>query len=134
MLRRLGRAFNARPRGQALVEFALVVPILAVLLMGTLEVGRMMSAYVLISNGAREGARLGAVQGTSSAITTKVQEVTASLDPSKRTITVTNAQGWTGQYVTVRVVYRFSFIVPLVATLFPSNPFNLTSQAIMRLE
>lgn len=134
MLNLVPCAFARGQRGQALVEFALIVPILTILLFGVMEVGRFMNAYLIISNGAREGARLGAVQGSSADITTKVQQVTSTLDPARRTITVTNARGWTGEYVTVQVVYRYNFLVPMVSLLFPSNPYNLTARAIMRLE
>jgi Flp pilus assembly protein TadG len=125
---------SGRPWGQATVEFALILPVLLLLVMGAMETGRLFNAYLIISNGAREGARLGSVQGTSSAIVTKVQSVTSTLNAASRTITVTGAQGAAGGTVTVTVVYRFAFITPLIGRLFPSNPYNLTAQVAMRLE
>lgn len=43
--------------GQALVEFALTVPILLLLVVGIIEFGRLMSAYQTITDTAREAAR-----------------------------------------------------------------------------
>jgi len=43
--------------GIALVEFALILPILILLLMGILDTARAVNAYVTISNASREGAR-----------------------------------------------------------------------------
>ncbi|MEO7117701.1 MAG: TadE family protein [Candidatus Limnocylindrales bacterium] len=64
--RRTWRA-QGRDRGQALVEFALVLPILATLLFGLLDVGRVVWAQDSISNAAREGARFAIVHGGSPA-------------------------------------------------------------------
>jgi Flp pilus assembly protein TadG len=54
-------------RGQAIVEFALVMPILAVLLFGLLDVGRVVWGIDSISSAARVGARFAVVHGGSPA-------------------------------------------------------------------
>ncbi len=51
-------------RGATLVEFALVLPILLVLLFGVIEVGRMVTIYTSTMTAAREGARYGTAVGT----------------------------------------------------------------------
>ena len=50
-----------RTRGQALVEFALVVPVFILLLVGLFDLGRAVYTFNTISNAAREGVRLGIV-------------------------------------------------------------------------
>lgn len=50
-----------RGRGQALAEFALVIPLLLLLLVAVFDVGRAVFAYNAITNAAREGARLAIV-------------------------------------------------------------------------
>ena len=47
-----------RRDGQALVEFALVVPVLILLLFGILDFGRAIYAYNTIADAARDGARV----------------------------------------------------------------------------
>lgn len=54
-MRRSRRSSNRD--GQALVEFAVTVPILLLLVVGIIEVGRLMSAYQTITDTAREAAR-----------------------------------------------------------------------------
>jgi Flp pilus assembly protein TadG len=49
------------PSGQSLVEFALILPILLVLLMGILDFGRAVAAYNSVSNAARSAARVAVV-------------------------------------------------------------------------
>ncbi len=50
-----------RSRGQALVEFALIFPLLVMLLFGLIDLGRAVYAFSTVSNAAREGARVAAV-------------------------------------------------------------------------
>lgn len=50
-----------RSRGQSLVEFALVLPILVILLFGTIQVGVTFGGYNGLINGVREAARYGSV-------------------------------------------------------------------------
>lgn len=52
------RGAGAR-RGQSLVELALLLPILALLLIGALDLGRVFYAGVQLTNGVREGAFYG---------------------------------------------------------------------------
>jgi hypothetical protein len=51
-------------RGQSLVEFALILPILVLLLVGILDFGRAVYAFNTVNNAARQGARLAIVDQT----------------------------------------------------------------------
>ncbi len=57
----LPRRGRRRQRGQGLVEFALVFPIIVLLLIATFDMGRAVYAYTSIANAARQGARVAAV-------------------------------------------------------------------------
>ena len=48
-------------RGQGMVEFALILPLLLLLMMGIIEFGYVFTVYTGIFNAAREGARYGVV-------------------------------------------------------------------------
>lgn len=61
MSRRRGRAKGARSGGQSLVEFALVIPIIVLLVVAFVEIGRAVFAYNTIANAARQGARVAVV-------------------------------------------------------------------------
>ena len=50
-------------RAQAMVEFAIVAPILFLMLLGILEVGRMMFLYASVTNASREAVRYGSAIG-----------------------------------------------------------------------
>ena len=60
-VRRADGRGRRRPRGQSLVEFALVLPIIVLLIMAFMEVGRAVFAFNTIANAARQGARVAAV-------------------------------------------------------------------------
>ena len=54
------RITDSRTRGQSVVEFALVLPIMLLLLAGAIDLGRLFYAYVAVENAAKEGALFGA--------------------------------------------------------------------------
>ena len=59
------RGDRPRERGQALLEFALILPIFAVALLGMIDVGRAIWANNAVANAAREAARYATVHGGS---------------------------------------------------------------------
>jgi hypothetical protein len=61
--RRSAHARRHRSRGQGLVEFALVLPIFAVLVLSVLDVGRVVWALDDLGHAAREAARYASVHG-----------------------------------------------------------------------
>ena len=55
------RGLRRADRGQGLVEFALVIPIIILLVVGFLEIGRAVFAYNTIANASRQAVRVAAV-------------------------------------------------------------------------
>lgn len=126
-------------KGQALVEFVFVLPLFLVLVLAVVDFGMGLHTWISVTNGAREGARLGSVQATAGEIETKVREVTNTLDQAKLTVTTTNAQGDSGEAVTVEVDYQYDLITPLggiIGVLGGSigSTLDLSAQSEMRLE
>jgi Flp pilus assembly protein TadG len=62
-----------RQRGDAIVELALLAPILMLILFGVLELGRVVDAWLVVENAAREGARAAVLVYPDSATTTTAQ-------------------------------------------------------------
>ena len=54
---------NIKKKGQSLVEFALVLPILLLLIFGLVEFGRLIFTYIAVNTAAREAARYGSAVG-----------------------------------------------------------------------
>ena len=48
-------------RGQSLIEFALVLPVLTILVLGIIDFGMGLRSYISLTNATREGARFAAV-------------------------------------------------------------------------
>ena len=72
---------RASERGAAAVEFALLVPILIMILLGTMEFGRAYSAQSTLSNAAREGVRVMAINNSQSSAKAAAKNVAAVLNP-----------------------------------------------------
>jgi Flp pilus assembly protein TadG len=77
-----------RGRGQALVEFALVIPVFLLLLMAVFDLGRAVFAYNSVTNAAREGARLAIVNQSTALITQRVLDQTSLGGTGSPTVTV----------------------------------------------
>ena len=141
MLKLLRRRGKDGEKGQALVEFALLVPILVLLVFAIVDFGMGFYSWIAITNGAREGARLGVVAGTQAEIVDRVATtVDLTNEASNMTVTVTNAQGQPGESVVVRVDYDYVFITPLAGLVqFMSGgvigpTLAMSTTATMRLE
>ena len=83
---------SRRCRGQNLVEFGLVLPILTVMMLGIVDLGFIFFIRGSVENGAREGARFGSINAPTTdttGIKTRVTRTVTGLDPSSLTIDVT---------------------------------------------
>ena len=78
MLRTHHNSSNLRRRGQGLVEFALIVPVLIAMLLGVMEFGWLVKNTLTVSNATREGARAAAMGKTNDEIATRIQ---SSMEP-----------------------------------------------------
>lgn len=82
-----------------MVEMALVLPVFLMLVLGIIEFGRALTIMNLVTNAAREGARMAVIDGTTNAdVTTAVstflnQAIGKSASSATTTITVTAATG-----------------------------------------
>lgn len=84
------RGPTKRPtRGQSLVEFALIFPILILLLVAIFDLGRAVFAYNSITNAAREGARLAIVDQDVTRIKTRATNQASMADKNLSDVTVT---------------------------------------------
>ncbi len=121
-------------RGSTMVEFALVAPVLILLVMGIMEFGRLFQVWLVVTHAAREGGRYAAVGKSSSEVRTQVIAASPSLDTGLLSITTQNAQGPSGTSVTVQVSYPVTMVTPLIGDLLPQNPYAVQSTVVMRLE
>ena len=106
--------------GAAAVEFALVLPILLLLIFGIVDFGRLYFTQITLTDAAREGARVLALEGASGSgytatqaatdATTRVQDAANSVGG---TVTVTTGTCTVGDPVTVTASTDFSFLTPL---------------------
>jgi Flp pilus assembly protein TadG len=83
-----------RSRGQSLVEFALVAPILILLFMGMFDFGWILHQQIQMDNAVRLGARRGAVGENNATIIARMQDTCSfSLPSGQITIIVRDSQG-----------------------------------------
>lgn len=135
------RGRTARDRGSVAVEFALVLPVLLLILFGVIDFGRALNAQIELTGAAREGARLAALGYSNAAVQARV----AAAAPSLSGVTATVASGCSpgvgpAADAQVDVSYSFSFITPIgaIASLVGDGnlgaPIVLTAQGVMPCE
>jgi Flp pilus assembly protein TadG len=135
------RGRKARDRGTVAVEFALVLPVLLLIVFGIIDFGRALNAQIVLTGAAREGVRLAALGYPSAAVQARV--AAAAPDLSGVTVTVAAScppgAGPTADAV-VNVSYSFSFITPIgaVASFVGGAglgaPIAMTAQGVMPCE
>jgi len=115
-MRRLSRVQGISQNGQAIVEFALVLPILMAILLGIIQFGIVFNNYITLTDATRAGARKAAVSrflnDNGASAKQAVIDAATGLDQSKLnpTISVTASPDWNspGRVVTVTASYPYS--------------------------
>ena len=132
--------------GAELVEFAIIFPILIVVFAAMIDFGFLMQRYEVVTNAAREGARIGVLPGYSIPdVQARVQTyltasgLTATVAPASVTFsTQTLPSGLTVNVVQVTVEYPSSFLLmaPFAGLIGGSAPGTVTLRgtSIMRIE
>jgi Flp pilus assembly protein TadG len=137
-----------RARGQALVVFALVVPLLILIFMGLFDAGRAVFAWNTLSNAAREGARVAIVDQTqvagvyvaateaanqASGLGLDASDVSKVevryLEPDLTTLCPARSLGCVAE---VTVHYQFRAITPVIGAVI--GPINLAATTQLPIE
>ncbi len=105
---------RVRERGVVAIEFALLLPLLLLILFSIFEFARGYNARVTVTHAAREGVRAYALGEDAVAAATSAA---GALNPGSMTITTTGGQPCTiGSPVTVTVTYPVQYSIPFFGT------------------
>ncbi len=123
-------------RGQSMVEFALLLPVFLMLVMGVIDIARAYSVLQVVTNAAREGARVAIIPTTAPAtVTATVNAYLAAGGQAGCATAGANlgTAGAAGANTTVTVSCNF---ITLTGTLIPgwAGNFALAQTATMRHE
>jgi len=127
--------------GQALVEFALVAPLLLILILGLVEFARAWNTQQVLTDAAREALRSSVVANpnfTYDALVGLVDQalVRASLDPERAQISVDGWKAGSGTPARIRIDYEYDlgFFGPLVGWASGDRSLALSTSFVMRNE
>lgn len=126
---------HRKEEGQGLVEFALVLPILLLFLLGIVEFGWLFNARISLTSAAREGARVAAVSNINHQAKAEAAVISALSGSSG--VVVTNV-GYDSDIDTLNNVRNVIIevdgqVVPLIG-FFVTGPQQMSAKATMRLE
>jgi len=133
-------------KGQSLVEFSLVLPLLLLLICGIVDLGRLLYAYSSLQMTVQEAVRLGGLDKTDAEITAYVKGHLRFGDPAKLTnclsgtaitapclsITPNDTTRKSGQDVTVILKCPLPFITPVMSKIIPAPV--LSANSTIRVE
>lgn len=127
--------FLKKQKGQSLVEFAIILPILLLILIGILEFGMILNSYLTIHSASREGARLAIVGGSDIEIETLITNMYPNLDVENLTVNITPVEGMrnSGDTITVKVTYNYTGISPIIGDIITDH-IILKAHTSMRIE
>lgn len=119
---------DVRDRGAAMVELALILPILLMLLVGIINFGLAYSAQVSIQGAAREGARALALSESSAAVDLAARNAAGSAHVTavKQTACPVGSSSTSTAYATVTVTANYVFGIPFVSL--GSTTFSATAR------
>jgi Flp pilus assembly protein TadG len=109
--------------GAVAAEFALLLPVLLIILFGIIEFGMIMYGREVVTNASREGARAGIVMRIPAVTAAEITTVATSyltgtgVSPAQVTITVPAFGGGTGTPVTVTATYDYPWLIPYIPTV-----------------
>jgi len=118
-------------KGASAVEFALILPLLIMLVFGIVQFGIAFNNYITITHAAREGARIAAVDLNNPDLKNIIIERAFPVQITEDDIVIsTTEEKNIGDPVEVEITYNISITIPLVG----SWDIPLKNKAIMRLE
>jgi Flp pilus assembly protein TadG len=125
-----------RDRGASAVEFALVLPILLLLVIGILEFGRAYHVQTTLSNAARDGVRVMALQDSAAAAKTRVAKSAPTLGITTDMITVevdpSSACSGAGSVPNSTASVTVEYPLALLSGILPIDDLTLTGKGTMR--
>lgn len=136
-MRMSGKSLRRSEDGAALVEFAIVLPVLLLLVFGIIDFGRALSVKNGIIAAVHDGARLAAVQYPDvnrQAVQESVKRFLAPLGIEPTVVVSENRVNGTLQSVTVDAQYSFTPITPLVASVINRSTIPISASATYRWE
>ena len=119
--------YEPSERGAAAVEFAILLPLLLMLVLGTIEFGRAYNAQITLTNAARDGVRVMAIGNDPAGAKTAAQNAAASVSSTIPTsdITLSTNTCSTGAQVTLTIKYNLATITGI------AGPFPMTGKGVM---
>lgn len=127
------KKIHRNDKGQSMVEMAIILPVLLLILFSIFEFGRILGAYMLVHDLARDGVRYGVVGMSDQSIKDHIMEHDSFLSISSDDINITPSIRSLGSALTVGIDYEIEIITPIISSIVP-NPINLRAEYVMRVE
>lgn len=119
---------RASERGALAVEFAILAPVLILILMGIIEFGRAYNVQASLSSAAREGVRVMAISNDKTAARAAAKNAALSLNPAltDANISFGGAYCSPGSQISITISYNLQTLTGI------AGPFAMTGKGAMQ--
>jgi hypothetical protein len=131
---------SSRQSGSVLIEFALIAPILILLIAGVIQFGFILNAKIAVNSASYEGARAATLakdpsRGALEAVQKYASSTMPGWDYSDRLKAEIDIQGTDpGDLVSVKVVYDIPVFFPKILPVGNSETFCVSGSSVMQIE
>lgn len=122
-------------KGQSLAEFALILPLLLLLIVGIVDLGRVLYVYSGLHFTVQETVRVGGFGYNDSEIAEFASDHFATGEGSQLSVSISPDEGArkSGEYITITLGYDVDPITPFASQAF-SGPIQLSADSTIRIE
>jgi len=132
------RHFGQRTEGVSAVEFALILPVMVLIVFGSIDFGNLFYQWNVVNEAAREAARIYATATSAPSAASVQTTLRTAYDPNNQyNLTVQSFQTQTiGNYtqVTAWITESVTLLTPVISQLIPNNPTTVNGYCIMQVE
>lgn len=124
-----------KKKGQAILELALVLPIILIIFCAIVDFGRILHTSTQLNLVAQEAVRLGGLGKTDSEVESYVKNnaTIKDMDTIAVQLTPDYVTRKPGDYLTLKITYEINYVTPLMGIFLPS-PYVINTESTIRVE
>lgn len=120
-------------KGQSIVEFALILPLLVLMLFGIIDFARIFHVYLTMDHAGREAGRAASIGKNDTYITQKAIDNGVSINLKATDVDISpKVTRKSGDNVTITITYSIDFLTPVIGNVV--GPITLEDKTVMRVE
>ena len=128
------RHLGQRTEGMSAAEFALILPVMLLIVCGIMDFGNIFYQMTVVNEAAREAARIYATSGGTASNATMQSALRTAYNNNNLNLTTATQTVGSANQVTSTVTEPVTILTPVINQLIPNNPTTVSGTCIMQVE